>query len=160
MVTFNQQKKVDLILEHANNRQIEIDELDKNSQPIPLELEQRRISKLQEAQEIVDRSEMTNTVVSTIGGLIDKIRIAGELNEIRILHSQFATVKKFGTEQDRIDFNDRVNALRTWTENCIGTFDLNNFADDGISYDRLSDQCPKLKPYSESQIRTYISGNV
>lgn len=170
-IAFTQEKKVEFKLANAQALQDEIDYLDKNNYVIPAEIEQKRLQKLSEVKEIVDtHSQMSDEKIEifsklhglakdTVGNVIEKLEDVKDLNEIRILYGQFPNVLK-ADDATKKEFNDKVNSLKSWSENCIGTFDVTDYALTNESYDKLADKCPTLKKYSSEKAKLLITGNV
>ncbi len=141
-LTFNPTQKAQLKLQHAQELQDQIDQLDMQGIEIPEEVERRRLQKLGEVQNIVEGS--ISTARTSLQDALDKIRLVGELNDIRILHSQFANVIQNGTPQEQQDFENRVNALQTWNKYCSGVFDLDDYKPINQSWITLKQKCPDL----------------
>ena len=162
--TFNPLEKAQLKLQHAEERQKEIDDLDMRGLPIPFEYEERRIKKLNEAEKILtETSAIENTVLQRVIQSFETLRQMGELNNIRVLYSQLPTVVNANDEVKQA-YNDKVNSLKTWQENCVGTFDVDSLLPLNTAIDKLEVQCPKLlelqKQFGRERIRLLITGQV
>lgn len=81
--------------------------------------------------------------------VINDLENISELNEIKLLVSQVQKVSK--SDQSTKDrFNQRVNALNTWNQYCIGEFNINNYLPlDESAIPKLEKQCPKMKELNE-----------
>lgn len=145
-----EEKRGQLIADFAKQLQTEIDDKSKRGEVISLDIEERR-------KELLNKEVMGNKVIN-LQSVKDEIASLGEMNEIRILYSQFPDCIKTCTDTDKQRFNDRVNSLETWKNKCSGTFDINNYKFNIDSFDKLSEQCPELKNYSHKHLRTVVSG--
>ena len=151
--TFNPLEKAQLKLEFAEQRQMEIDFLDSRGLAIPLEYEERRIQKLNEAREIVNERIAVTPVVQNelLRRVIDSfetLKQMGELNDIRVLYSQLPSVIN-APDAVKERYNEKVNALDTWQEFCIGEFDVDNLRSLRTAVDDIEQQCPKLVELQE-----------
>ncbi len=143
--------RADLIREFALDKQTRIDTALQRGETVPLAIEERRKELILESLAV----DTTGNVFITIKSELDKL---GEFNEIRILYSQFPDCIDNCTDQQKIDFNDRVNNLDTWQNKCMGTFDINNYDFSDNAFGKLSQLCPDLSKYSKNHLRTAISG--
>jgi len=162
--TFDPIEKAQLKLQHAEERQLEIDNLDTRGFAIPIEYEERRVQKLNEASDILNKSnEEGRVILPEIVETFDTLRTMGELNDIRVLYSQLETVA-IADEQTKVNFNQKVNSLRTWQENCIGEFDIDAVLPVRTAIDKIEIQCPKLlelqEQFGRERIRLLVSGEV
>lgn len=164
-ITFDPIQKAELKLQFAEERQREIDDLSDRGIPIPVEYEERRVQKLNEARLIViERTADTPSVAgSSLARVIDSFRSVqqlGELNDIRILYSQLPEVINADDEVKQ-RFNDRVNELDTFQENCIGEFDVNTIDTMSVVFDRIAEQCPRLveleQQFGKDRIRSVVT---
>ena len=160
--TFDPVQKAELKLQHAEERQIEIDNLDSRGFAIPLEYEERRIAKLNEASDLLVKSSEEGRVIHPeIVETFETLRIMGELNDIRVLYSQLEVIA-VADQQTKDSFNAKVNALRTWQENCTGEFDIDAILPVRTAIDKIEIQCPKLLDHQEQfgreRIRLLVSG--
>lgn len=143
---FCSKSKAEIETDHAIRQQRLIDELDKNKLPIPLEFEQRRAEKIQHAEVTlasVTTKAMNDDKKSSISDAIDRLKVIGELNEIRILYSQLPEVRN-SNDATKQHFNARVNSLESWKEHCNGTFDVNDFDKNLDSWEAIKKRCGKL----------------
>lgn len=156
--TFNQEKKAELKLQHAQKLQDEINRLDFSGNQIPLEIEERRIQKLNEARAIIEKKD--NSILT---GTFDSLREMGELNDIRILYSQLPRVID-ADEQTKQEFNEKVNSLQTWKNNCRGDFNIEDMKPLGHAVQKLEIQCPKLVDLQEKfgyeRLKILVTGTV
>jgi len=162
--TFDPIEKAELKLQHAQERQLEIDNLDTRGFAIPIEYEERRVQKLNEASDILNKSnEEGRVILPELVETFDTLRAMGELNDIRVLYSQLETVA-IADEQTKANFNQKVNSLRTWQENCIGEFDIDSVLPVRTAIDKIEIQCPKLlelqEQFGRERIRLLVSGEV
>jgi len=160
--TFDPVEKAQLKLQHAEERQIEIDNLDSRGFAIPLEYEERRVVKLNEASDLLVKSnEEGRVILPEIVEMFETLRTMGELNDIRVLYSQLEIVA-VADQQTKDSFNTKVNALRTWQENCTGEFDIDAILPVRTAIDKIEIQCPKLlelqEQFSRERIRILVSG--
>ncbi len=160
--TFDPVQKAELKLQHAEERQIEIDNLDSRGFAIPLEYEERRIAKLNEASDLLVKSSEEGRVIHPeIVETFETLRIMGELNDIRVLYSQLEVIA-VADQQTKDSFNAKVNALRTWQENCTGEFDIDAILPVRTAIDKIEIQCPKLldlqEQFGRERIRLLVSG--
>jgi hypothetical protein len=158
--TFDPLQKAQLKLEFAQERQIEIDELNSQGLPIPVEYEQRRIQKLNEAIEIFnerDDTMFTKTITS-----IDALKEMAEFNQVKVLYSQLGVVLN-SPQEVKDAFNRKVNSLDAFQENCIGEFDVDDFSLLSLdsSFEKLEEQCPKLeeleKKFGRDRIKQLVT---
>ncbi len=156
--TFDPEKKAELKLKHAQERQDEINQLDFSGNQIPLEIEERRIQKLNEARILIENRE--NTMLSNT---FDSLREMGELNDIRILYSQLPRVVD-ADELTKIKYNEKVNSLNTWRNNCDGAFSVDEMKPLGQAVQKIEKQCPKLVELQEKfgyeRLKILVSGTV
>ncbi len=161
--TFDPLEKAQLKLEFAEQRQIEIDELDTRGLAIPIEYEQRRIQKLNEASEIINQTPVTNQILSMIIESFETLRMMGELNDIRILYSQLPSVVN-ASDEVKQRYNAKVNSLENWKEFCIGQFDIDTLKPLRTAVDKLEQQCPKLlelqEQFGRERLRLLVTGQV
>lgn len=134
-----------LAFEFAENIQTTIDKSFLKGERIPQELEERRLKLLN-----TDETQKT-----FFDGIRDRIVEAGELNQIRILYSEFKTCTETCTDQQKRDFNLKVNSLQTWKNKCIGIFDINDYKNDDASLDRLKSKCSDLNDVNKKTLRSF-----
>lgn len=166
--TFDPDRLAELKLKHAEERQKEIDALDFVGLPIPIEYEERRIQKLNEAREIVNQRVLDTPSVadSKLSGVIESfkmLRNMGELNDIRILYSQLPRVMNAGDEvKER--YNDRVNSLQTWKDSCKGEFDIDSLGSLKNAVSNLEEQCPRLlelqEQFGTERLQSLVRGTI
>jgi len=165
-LTFNDERRAELKLQHAQVDQDEINDLDSRGLPIPLQLEQRRIAKINEATEILNNRIERNQTITDKDNLTDRfdtLREMGELNDIRILYSQLPRVieSDHATKQQ---YNEKVNSLDTWQNNCHGEFDVDNMVPLSMAVKKLETQCPRLvelqNQFGYERIKMMVSGTV
>lgn len=157
-LTFNPLEKAELKLKHAQERQDEINRLDITGNQIPIEFEERRIQKLNEARLLIE--EKNNSILSNT---FESLREMGELNDIRILYSQLPRVINADDDTKR-EYNEKVNSLETWKNNCIGEFDVDSLKPLSQAVKKLEVQCPKLvdlqNKFGYERIKLMVSGTV
>lgn len=169
--TFDEVEKAQLKLEHAQIQQEKIDDLDRRGLSIPVELEERRIQKINEASDIIDRKPMQEIYelnkkddgLRLFSSQLDLLKEMGELNEIRVLYSQLPEVVNADQEtKDR--FNAKVNSLDTWQKECTGDFNIDELKPLRTAVSKLQNQCPKLLEYEEKfgldRIKMVVSGTI
>lgn len=156
--TFDKLKKAELILQHAKERQNEINDLDERGLPIPIELEERRIEKLNTARLLIEEKDD-----SILSKSFSQLREMGELNDIRVLYSQLPSVVN-ADEKTKQDYNEKVNSLLTWKNNCMGEFNVDDMKPLNKAVEKLEKQCPKLidlqKKFGYERIKLLVSGTV
>lgn len=162
--TFDPLQKAQLKLEFAQERQNEIDELNSQGLPIPVEYEQRRIQKLNEAIEIFNQRD-DQTILPEVITSIESLREMGEFNQVKVLYSQIGTVL-VSPQEVKDAFNSKVNSLDAFKKNCIGEFDVDDFAQLNLdlAFEKLEEQCPRLeeleKKFGRERIKMLITGQV
>jgi hypothetical protein len=150
--------KASLIVEFAKDKQTRIDTALARGETLPLAVEERR-------NELINTEVKTETnsdgvrVETIFNNFNNEYNKLAELNEIRILYSQFDDCKMTCTEQDKQVFNDKVNSLDSWEKKCSGTFNIDNFDYSDSGFDKLSNSCPELKTYDRNSLLHRISGN-
>lgn len=169
LFTFNPVAKAQLKLEHAQERQQAIDQLDSRGLAIPFEFEERRIQKLDEANviltdSVVDRAIIEdNNRITDVITLFNTLRQMGELNDIRVLYSQIPSVIDASPEI-KAEFNAKVNSLVSWQENCVGEFDIDSLLPLSTTIDKLENQCPKLvelqEQFGRERLRLLVTGQI
>jgi hypothetical protein len=156
--TFDSEKKAELKLKHAQQEQDTINKLDFSGNQIPVAYEERRIQKLNEARILIE--EKDNTVLSDT---FESLREMGELNDIRILYSQLPRVVD-ADEQTKQEFNEKVNSLETWKNNCRGDFNIEDMKPLNQAVKKLEIQCPKLVELQEKfgyeRLKILVTGTV
>jgi len=162
--TFDPVEKAELKLEHAIERQLEIDNLDQRGFAIPIEYEERRVAKVNEASDLLNESTQMGRVIDQhIVDAFDTLRTMSELNDIRILYSQLETVA-VADQQTKERYNAKVNALQTWQDNCTGEFDIDAILPVRTAIDKIELQCPKLlelqEQFGRERIRLLVSGQI
>lgn len=148
------QDKVELIKEFAKDKQTRIDTALSRGETVSLAIEERRI-------ELVDKALGTGYVLESNGQLpfYQEINQISEMNEIRILYSQFDECTVSCTESEKQEFNDKVNSLETWKNKCSGSFDIDNYDYSNGGFDKLSNSCPDLKQYDRNTLLSKILGD-
>ena len=144
--------KITLIKEFALEKQAIIDTKTINGEKVPLDIEERRL-------ELIDKSDNIAESVDVITQFKNELNQLGEMNEIRILYSQFEDCKINCTDQQLLDFNEKVNALDSWNNKCQGTFDIDDYDYSMNSFDKLSSKCPDLYKFSKNHLITAIGEN-
>jgi len=164
--TFNPEQKAELKLKHAQEEQERINLLDISGNQIPLQHEERRIQKLNEAKEIIQQkfeSEGTYQDRERITDTWDLLREMGELNDIRILYSQLPRVINADDDTKR-EYNEKVNSLDTWKNNCTGSFDVDDMKPLRKAVQKLEAQCPKLvvlqDKFGYERMKILVTGEV
>ena len=140
--------KVILIKEFAKDKQTRIDYALSRGDAVPLEMEERR-------KVLVEK-------ITTVGAgekIRHELEQFSDLNEVRILYSQFPECIESCTIQDKEIFNEKVNSLKTWKNKCSGTFDIDDYSNTDGSFDALTEKCPDLKKYSKNNIKSAMNGN-
>lgn len=167
--TFNPVAQAQLKLEHALERQQAIDQLDSRGFAIPLEFEERRIQKLDEASIILNKPDVMmqlsqgNGLLPSVIESFNILRQMGELNDIRVLYSQIPSVINASPEV-KAEFNTKVNSLVSWQENCFGEFDVDSLLPLRSAIAKLENQCPKLvelqEQFGRERLRILVTGQV
>ena len=139
------QDKIELIKEFAKDKQTRIDTALSRGETVPMEIEERRKALIS-----------TSSIGEKIKAEFDRL---SDMNEIRILYSEFPKCLELCTEQDKIKFNERVNSLGTWKTKCSGEFDIDSYENTNESFDKLAQKCPDLKNLSKNHLRSVVSGN-
>ena len=142
--------KITLIKEFALEKQAIIDTKTINGEKVPLDIEERRL-------ELIDKSDNIEESVDVITQFKNELNQLGEMNEIRILYSQFEDCKINCTDQQLLDFNEKVNALDSWNNKCQGTFDIDDYDYSMNSYDKLSSKCPDLYKFSKNHLKSVVN---
>lgn len=160
--TFDPVEKAELKLAHAEERQLEIDNLDQRGFAIPIEYEERRVAKMNEASDLLNKSTEEGRVINQdIVDAFETLRTMAELNDIRVLYSQLETVA-IADQQTKDRYNAKVNSLQTWQDNCIGEFDIDAVLPVRSAIDKIEEQCPKLlelqEQFGRERIRILVSG--
>jgi len=165
--TFNPLEKAQLKLQFAQERQNEIDQLRTQGLPIPIEYEERRIQKINEAIEIFNETDSQAVLPETISsiGIIESLREMAEFNQVKVLYSQIETVLD-SPQKVKDAFNSKVNSLNAFKDNCIGEFNVDDFMqlDLDSAFEKLEQQCPRLeeleKKFGRERIKQLITGQV
>lgn len=166
--TFDPIARAELKLQHAEQHQQAIDNLDSRGLAIPIEFEERRIDKLNEVSAILnerlqDTPAVADERITAIIESFEILRTMAELNDIRLLTSQLQTVAN-SDQQTKERFNAKVNALKTWQENCTGDFDIDAVLPLRTAIDRIEEQCPKLlelqEQFGRERLRLLVTGQV
>ena len=144
--------KITLIKEFALDKQTIIDTKTINGEKVPLDIEERRL-------ELIDKSDNIAESVDVITQLKNELNQLGEMNEIRILYSQFEDCKINCTDQQLLDFNEKVNALDSWNNKCQGTFDIDDYDYSMNAFDKLSSKCPDLYKFSKNHLKSVVNEN-
>jgi len=161
--TFDPVEKAEVKLRHAEENQIMIDNLDSLGQAIPIEFEQRRIEKINEATVII--SESNEVVLPELKQAFETLHRMGEINSIRVLYSQLPEVIK-SDEETKTMFENKVTSLKAWRENCFGNFDVDELGDGTFdaSIDRIEEMCPLLielqQQFGRERVRLLVTGEV
>jgi len=160
--TFDPVEKAELKLQHAQERQAEIDNLDQRGFAIPIEYEERRVAKVNEASDLLNESAEKGRVIDQeIHDAFNTLIIMSELNDIRIFYSQLETVA-VADQQTKERYNAKVNVLQTWQDNCTGEFDIDAILPVRTAIDKIELQCPKLlelqEQFGRERIRLLVSG--
>ena len=144
--------KITLIKEFALDKQTIIDTKTINGEKVPLDIEERRL-------ELIDKSDNIAESVDVITQFKNELNQLGEMNEIRILYSQFEDCKINCTDQQLLDFNEKVNALDSWNNKCQGTFDIDDYDYSMNAFDKLSSKCPDLYKFSKNHLKSVVNEN-
>ena len=144
--------KITLIKEFALEKQAIIDTKTINGEKVPLDIEERRL-------ELIDKSDNIAESVDVITQFKNELNHLGEMNEIRILYSQFEDCKINCTDQQLLDFNEKVNALDSWNNKCQGTFDIDDYDYSMNAFDKLSSKCPDLYKFSKNHLKSVVNEN-
>ena len=144
----SQSDKIQLIKEFVNDKQSRIDNALSKGGAVPIDIEERRKDLVQKVESL--------SVGERIKQEFDRL---GEMNEVRILYSQFPRCLEVCSEQDKEMFNDKVNSLESWKTRCSGEFDIDEYENTDDSFDKLSEKCPTLKQFSKNHLRSVVLGN-
>ncbi len=150
------QDKIELIKEFALDKQTRIDTALARGETVSLAIEERRT-------DILDKIDKNSGAVSNgvFGWSVpSEIVQLGEMNQIRILYSNFDECTTSCSEIEKEQFNEKVNSLDTWQKKCTGTFDIHDYALTDSSLDRLSNVCPDLNKYSKNHLSIALSGKI
>jgi len=147
----SQEDKIALIQEFAFDKQTRIDEATARGEAVPLAIEERRL-------QLIAKVDTIGESKSVIDRFRADLNTLGELNEIRILYSQFPECIENCTDAEKQMFNDKVNSLDSWKEKCSGTFDIDNYDFTNDAFGKLSQLCPDLSKYGKNHLRSAISG--
>jgi hypothetical protein len=140
------QDKIELIKEFAKDKQTRIDTALSRGESVPIEIEERR-------KALLDTSSIGETIKSELDRL-------GEMNEVRILYSQFPRCLETCTESEKELFNQKVNSLESWKSKCLGEFDIDSYENTNESFDKLAQKCPDLKNFSKNHLKSVVTGRV
>ncbi len=160
--TFDPLEKAKLKIQHAQANQIAIDNLDQRGFAIPIEFEERRVAKVNEASDLLNESTQKGRVIEqdTVDAF-ETLRTMSELNDIRILVSQLEAVS-VADDQTKERYNAKVNALDTWQKECTGEFDIDAILPLRTAMDKIEEQCPKLvelqEQFGRERIRLLVTG--
>lgn len=158
-----EEKRGERIAEFVFDLQKDIDAKTKRGEIVSLDVEDRR-------KDLMNRFE--TTVSNTQNGITAKLpsealtnlkadlELLGELNEIRILYSQFPECLKNCTPEQKDIFNEKVNSLQTWDNKCTGKFNIDDYKWTDASFDDLSKKCPDLQKYDKMHLKLEVSGRV
>ncbi len=136
-----------LINEFINDKQSRIDKAFVNNEKISMDVEKRRT-------ELIKKTSSIDSGVSKLRSEIDTL---SELNDIKILYSQFPDCIKTCDQNEKSIFNNKVNSLKSWKTRCTGIFDIDDYKFNDVSFDKLSSKCPDLKKYTKSALLQGIS---
>jgi len=117
---------------------------------------------MNEASDLLNKSHQEGRVIDQeIHDAFNTLITMSELNDVRILYSQLETVA-VADQQTKDSFNAKVNALKTWQENCMGDFDIDSILPVRTAIDKIELQCPKLlelqEQFGRERIRLLVSG--
>ena len=148
----SQVDQIDLIKEFALDKQTIIDTKTKNGEKVPLDIEERRL-------ELIEKTDNITESVNIVTNIKNELQNLGEMNEIRILYSEFEDCKLNCTDQQLQEFNDKVNSLETWKNKCSGTFDINDYDYSMNAFEKLTEKCPDLTKFSKNHLRIAVNGD-
>ena len=138
--------KVKLIKEFVIDKQIMINNAVKNQQSTSLDIEDRRMT-------LVD---MLSDFTAEAGKFQSDMWDISEINEIKLLYSQFKNCTVNCTGDEKIQYNSSVNSLSSWKNHCIDLFDIDDYSYDMESFEKLSNICPELKSIPVDQLKVII----
>ncbi len=141
------QDKIELIKEFALDKQTRIDTALARGETVSLEIENRRT-------EIINKANN----ITPFESIRKELEVLGEMNQIRILYSNFDECTTQCSEIEKEQFNEKVNSLDTWQNKCSGDFDIHDYSLSNSSFDDLTQKCPDLKQYSKNHLITALSG--
>ena len=144
--------KIDLIKEFALDKQTIIDTKTKNGEKVPFDIEERRLA-------LIEKTDNITESVNIVTNIKNELQNLGEMNEIRILYSEFEDCKLNCTDQQLQEFNDKVNSLETWKNKCSGTFDINDYDYSMNAFEKLTEKCPDLTKFSKNHLRIAVNGD-
>lgn len=178
LITIDPQQKTELKIKHVQELQTEIETLVEENRPIPQEIENKRLQKLDEIEELIDSElppsdcslgcpdpqlQQANfdrlTPFEQLKIKLEQLESFNEVNEIRVLYGQFDNVQESNDENLKQQYNDMVNNLDSWDKHCNGSFDINSYSQSSksdSSYLRLSEQCPILKQYDKQTVLSLL----
>jgi len=146
------QDRIELIREFALDKQTRIDEATAKGEIVSMAIEERRLILIQKAFDEPNSISVANSIRAELNKI-------SEMNEIRILYSQFPDCIENCTVNEKRMFNDKVNSLDTWKNKCHGTFDIDNYDYTITSYDKLTKLCPDLSKYTQKHLRLTVIGS-
>jgi len=138
--------KVILIKEFVSNKQTTINNAVINNESTSLDIEDRRMT-------LVD---MLSDFTAESGKYQSDMWDISEMNEIRLLYSQFEDCSSSCSSDEKLQFNDSVNQLNSWNNHCTESFNIDHYSYDMESYDKLSNVCPELKSISIDKLRNMV----
>ncbi len=166
-LTFNPLEKAELKLKHAEERQREIDYLHFVGEPIPVEYEERRVQKLNEASAIINSNWKDDRYGLSDLKFFDSeyklLRNWGELNDVKHYYSQLPRIME-STDEVKQRYNHKVNSLQTWKDFCTGEFDVDSLGTMRTAIDRIEVQCPHLlvlqEKYGTDRLQSIVKGTI
>ncbi len=172
-VTFDPDRKAQLISNHINALQDRIDEKVENNEPIPKEYEERRLDKITGLENAVLRIELNsadNTKSNALTVLKQKLtdniqnfKALQDINEIRTCVSDFNALRTMNPESQitkdfATDIDNECNELPSAKELCHGRFNTLDLASANSAYIELSKTCPTLKSIPFEKASTIFYG--
>jgi len=153
MITLDPEKRAELKIEHAKDRQIVIETMTKQNKPIPPEFTTSVNLKVAEADDLVKRNNL-----GAFDDTLSILKSVGEVNKIRQLYSQFPAMQD-ATESEKDQFNAEINSLESVKRYCIGEIDVRDYKSDYNSFSKLTEKCPVLNSRTAGELQLIVDSN-
>lgn len=151
MITLDPEKRAELKLQHAKDRQVEIESMTRQNKPIPPEFTQSVQLKIAEADDLSKRNNL-----GAFDDAISFFKSVGEVNKIRQLYSQFPSMQN-ATDEEKDQFNAEINSLESVKRYCMGKIDVRDYKSDYNSFSKLVEKCPILKSKTSGQLELMMN---
>ena len=150
MITIDPEKRAELKLEHAKDRQIEIETMSKQNKPIPPEFSYSVDLKIAEADDLAKRNNL-----GMFDDALSFFKSVGEVNKIRDFYSKFPEMQD-ATEKEKDIFNAEMNNLESVKRYCLGKLDVRDYDQNLSSFNALTEKCPNLKTKTVVEIKDHL----